>query len=58
MPKKSKKPKDIIKETEDYLVFLKKRLDSANYKANSSKEEYDETKAKYDKAKVRLRLLK
>lgn len=55
---KSKKTKDIVKETEDYLVFLKKRLDSANYKANVSKEEYEETKEKYDKAKLRLKLLK
>jgi len=58
MTKKNKKPRDIVKETEEYLVFLKKRLDSANYKANVSKEEYDETKAKYDKVKLRLKLLK
>jgi hypothetical protein len=56
--KKNKKPKDIIKETEDYIVFLKKRLDSANYKANVSTEEYEKTKEKYDKAKLRLKLLK
>ena len=58
MTKKKKKPKVIIKETEDYIVFLKKRLDSSNYKANVSKEEYDKTKEKYDKAKLRLKLLK
>jgi hypothetical protein len=56
--KKFKKTKDIIKETEDYLVFLKKRLDSKNYKAAVSQEEYDKTKQKYDNAKLRLKLLK
>ena len=55
---KNKKPKDIVKETEEYLIFLKKRLDSANYKSNVSKEEYEKTKEKYDKAKLRLKLLK
>lgn len=55
---KNKKTKDIAKETEEYLVFLKKRLDSSNYKANVSKEEYEKTKEKYDKAKLRLKLLK
>ena len=54
----NKKQKDIIKETEDYLVFLKKRLDSKNYKSNVSEEEYTKTKEKYDKVKLRLRLLK
>ncbi len=55
---KNKKPKNIIKETEEYLIFLKKRLDSKNYKSNVSEEEYDKEKAKYDKAKLRLKLLK
>jgi hypothetical protein len=54
----NKKTKDIIKETEAFIVFLKKRLDSKNYKANVSEEEYTKTKEKYDKAKLRLRLLK
>ena len=55
---KNKKPKNIVKETEEYLIFLKKRLDSVNYKSNVSKEEYEKTKEKYDKAKLRLKLLK
>lgn len=53
-----KKGKDILKETEEYLAFLKKRLDSNNYKSNVTKEEYEKTKAKYDKAKLKLKLLK
>lgn len=52
------KTKDIIKETEQYIEFLKKRLESKNYKANVSDEEYQKTKEKYDKAKLRLKLLK
>lgn len=55
----SKKKKiDPIKETEDYLSFLKKKLDSSNYKNNVSYEEYEKTKVKYDKAKLRLKILK
>ncbi len=50
----NKKP--TLKEEKDYLAFLKKRLDSENYKNNATKEEYEKTKAKYDKLKLRLRL--
>jgi len=45
------------KQEEEYMAFLKKRLDSSNYKANSTKEEYEKTKAKYDKVKLKLKLL-
>jgi hypothetical protein len=55
---KSKKTKDFIKETEEYLEFLKKRLESKNYKANVTEEEFQKTREKYDKAKLRLKLLK
>lgn len=47
----------ILKE-EQYVGFLRKRLDSANYKTNVSKEEYQETKKKYDKAKFKLKMLR
>lgn len=52
-----KKKKDPIEETRQYVEFLKKRLESKNYKANVSQEEYQKTKEKYDKAKSRLKLL-
>lgn len=45
------------KQEEDYAAFLKKRLDSNNYKNSVSKEEYEKTKLKYDKVKLKLRLL-
>ena len=54
--KKSKKQE--LVELTQYLEFLKKRLESKNYKANVSKEEFDKTKLQYDKAKFRLKLLK
>lgn len=54
--KNNKKSK--IEHEEQYVAFLKKRLDSENYKKNVSKEEYAETKAKYDKAKFRLKVLR
>lgn len=41
----------------DYLEFLKKRLASKHYKENVTKEEYEKTKAKYDKEKLKLKLL-
>lgn len=47
-----------IKKEEEYVDFLRKRLDSENYKNNVSAEEYAKTKQKYDKAKFRLKLLK
>lgn len=53
----SPKIKETKKQTEDYLAFLKKRLDSKNYKANVTKEEYEKTQAKYEKTKLKLKLL-
>lgn len=55
---KTKKKIDPIVETENYIEFLKKKLNSENYKNNVSKEEYDKEKAKYDKAKLKLKFLK
>ena len=58
-----KKKKQISKKQElddhlKYIEFLKKRLASKNYKANSTDEEYSKTKAKYDKAKLILKFMK
>jgi len=47
-----------IKQEEDYIVFLEKRLGSENYKKNVSVEEFDKTKEKLKKAKLVLRMLK
>lgn len=52
------KKKNPIKHEEEYVAFLKKRLDSENYKNNVSKEEYEKTKQKYEKAKFRLKMMK
>lgn len=57
MKKKLTKAQE-IKQTEEYIVFLRKRLDSKNYKANVSTEEYQKEKAKLDKAKFRLKIMK
>jgi Na+-translocating ferredoxin:NAD+ oxidoreductase RnfG subunit len=53
----SKKKKINKKHEEQYIAFLKKRLESKNYKNNVSKEEYKKTQEKYQKAKLRFRLL-
>jgi hypothetical protein len=55
---KNRNKKSEKQQEEDYVAFLKKRLESANYKANVSKEEYEKTKQKYEKAKLKLRFLK
>ena len=46
-----------LKHEQEYVAFLKKRLESTNYKNNVSAEEFNETSEKYKKAKFRLRLL-
>lgn len=57
MKKQDSKEKK-IKHSEEYIEFLKKRLASENYKASVTKEEYDKTKAKLDKEKFLLKMLK
>jgi len=54
---KQVKVKDRVKHETDYVAFLKKRVESKNYKANVSKEEFEETLYKYQKAKLLLRML-
>jgi len=53
------KPKQtkLVRE-EQYVEFLAKRLTSQNFKAKVSSEEFAETKRKYDKAKLKLRMLR
>ena len=47
-----------IKQEDDYIAFLEKRLGSVNYKQNVSSEEFDKTKEKLKKSKLVLRMLK
>lgn len=47
-----------IKQETDYIAFLEKRLNSANYKKNVSSEEFEKTQGKLKKAKLVLRMLK
>lgn len=53
----NKKKNDLI-QLEEYVIFLKKRIESKNYKANVTPEEFEKTKIKYDRAKFRLKVLK
>ncbi len=50
-------PAALLAADRQYAEFLKKRLESKNYKANVSPEEYAKEQAKYDKVKLRLKLL-
>ncbi len=55
---KSKKPRlDPVEQEKAYVEFLRKRLDSKNYRESVPEEEYLKTKAKYDKAKLKLKFL-
>jgi len=56
-PKKPNK-QQLIKNEEAYVEFLKKRLESKNYQSRVSPEELANTKEKYDKAKLKLKVLK
>lgn len=56
--KKEKKIVNQIELEEKYVDFLRKRLESENFKANVSKEEYVLTQKKFDKAKLKLKFLK
>ena len=58
MNKQDKDKDKQIKQEEEYLEFLKKRINSENYKTNVTKDEFDKTKNKYEKAKFKLRILK
>jgi len=42
----------------EYVDFLRKRVFSINFKENVSKEEYQKTLDKYDKAKLKLKFMK
>lgn len=46
-----------LKQEQDYIAFLKKRLESKHFKDNVSIEEFEKTKYKYDKAKLVLKIL-
>jgi hypothetical protein len=49
---------DKLKHEQEYLEFLKKRLASANYRANVTPEEFAKTKASYEKAKFKVKILR
>lgn len=54
----AKKTDNSFQHEEKYVAFLKKALQSDNFKDRVSKEEYEKTKKKYDKAKLRLKMMK
>lgn len=56
MAKKMTKQEELAHERE-FVAFMKKRVESKNFKANVAPEEFQKAKEKYDKAKFRLRIL-
>lgn len=57
MPKKKLTKAQELQQLEQYVSFLKNAVESENFKANDP-ERYEKEKAKYDKAKFRLKCLK
>lgn len=55
---KTMKKEQSTKHEEEYVAFLQKRIQSANYKDKVSKEEFKKTKEKYSKAKLKLKMMK
>ena len=52
-----KKKKIIEKQKQrTYILFLEKQVNSENYKNNVSKEEYEKTKKKLSKERLKVRL--
>ncbi len=41
----------------DYIEFLEKRVNSQNFKSNVSNEEFEKTKEKLKREKLKLKLL-
>lgn len=56
MENMKKKQKSKLKQHNDYIAFLEKRVNSENFKNNVSKEEYDKNAAKLKKAKLLLKM--
>jgi len=54
---KKKSKKDELAQLEQYVSFLKNAMESENFKQNDP-ERYEKEKAKYQKAKFRLKCLK
>lgn len=49
------KKKITVKQRQDYIKFLEKRLNSANFKNNVSSEEFDKTAEKLKKEKMLIK---
>ena len=47
-----------LEHEEKYVEFLRIRINSKNFKKNVSEEEFRVTKAKYDKSKLKLKMMK
>ena len=52
-----KTKQDQLKHEQDYVAFLKKRLESKHFQENASPDEIILTQKKYDKAKLKLRMM-
>lgn len=57
MGQKQTKEQQLEKDKE-YLAFLKKRVESVNYRMSVSEQEYKKTVDKYNKEKLKQKLLK
>lgn len=58
MGQKKKSQKTDLQREEEYVEFLRRRLESKNFLSNESKEEIEKTKKKYNKAKLKLKMMR
>ena len=58
MPKSKHTLLQQVVHEEEYVAFLKKRLDSEHFRASATPEEVEKTQVKYERAKFRLKTLK
>jgi hypothetical protein len=56
--KKKPQGKTDLEREEEYVDFLRKRLNSDNFKENESKEVIEKTKKKFNKAKLKVKMMK
>jgi hypothetical protein len=58
MKKKILTKEQLIENEERYVEYLRKQLHSSNFVANSTKEEFNKQRKKFDVAKLKLKFLK
>ena len=57
MSKTKNNKADDLKHEQEYVEFLRKTVQSLHYRSNVTEDEFKKTKFKYDKAKLKLKMM-